>query len=53
MKTLGERESHAPTLVLPFTKSLSEKLAQVGVELTAFDSFVIEKNKVLGSSGVF
>lgn len=42
-----EKESHAPTLVLPFTKNLSEKTAQVGVQLTAFDSFVIEENKVL------
>lgn len=47
LKTVVEKESHAPTLVLPFTKSLSEKMAQVGVELTAFDSFVIEENKVL------
>lgn len=47
LKTVVEKESYAPTLVLPFTKSLSEKMAQVGVELTAFDSFVIEENKVL------
>lgn len=46
LKTVVE-ESHAPTLVSPITKSLSEKMAQVGVELTAFDSFVTEENKVL------